>query len=52
MMDIHEEETHTKGINNLVNNAIGENFPNLGKEATSRYRRLSEHQTGILYLKH
>jgi hypothetical protein len=38
------EETKTKGIGNLFNRIIAENFPNLEKELF-RYRKLTEHQT-------
>jgi hypothetical protein len=39
-----EEEIQTKGIGNLFNKITAENFPNL-ERGTSRYRKLTEHQT-------
>jgi hypothetical protein len=45
-MDIEEgEEMQTKFIGNLFNNIIVENFPTLRKGGSSRFRRLTEHQT-------
>jgi hypothetical protein len=38
-----EDRRETKGIDNLYNRIIAENFPNLKKE--SRCRKLIEHQT-------
>jgi hypothetical protein len=38
------EEIQTKGINNIFNRIIAENFPKLKKESP-RYRNLTEHQT-------
>jgi hypothetical protein len=62
IMGIEEgEEIQAKGIDNLFNNIIAENFPNLEKGKDIENRRLSECQTGrvrkaetldILKLKH
>jgi hypothetical protein len=38
------EEIQTKGIDNLFNRIIAENFPNLEKES-ARCRKRTEHQT-------
>jgi hypothetical protein len=37
------EEKETKGIDNLFNRIIAENFPNFEKESP-RHRKLTEHQ--------
>jgi hypothetical protein len=39
-------EVQDVGIENIFNKTISENFPNLEKERTIQYRRLSEHQIG------
>jgi hypothetical protein len=61
IMDTEEGEAiQAKGICNLFNKIIAENFPNLQKEMHIRYRKPPEHQTDmtkleplhdILYLK-
>jgi hypothetical protein len=61
-MTIEEgEDMQAKGIENTFNKLIAENFSNLKKEGSYRYRRHSGHQTdksrkeplqGILQLKH
>jgi hypothetical protein len=43
-MGLEEEEIQTKGINNLFNRIIAENFPNLKRESY-RCRKITEHQT-------
>jgi hypothetical protein len=39
------EEIQTKGIDNLFNRIIAENFPNLEKERITQVWKLTEHQT-------
>jgi hypothetical protein len=46
-MGIKEEEVQTKGIHNIVNKIITENFPNLRKGCPFRYRKPPGHQTDM-----
>jgi hypothetical protein len=48
IMGVKGEAIETKGINNLFNSIIAENIPFSRKGGASRYRRLSEHQIGII----
>jgi hypothetical protein len=48
IMGIEEgEELQTKGIHNIFNKIITENFPNLEKTMPFRYRNPSGHQTDL-----
>jgi hypothetical protein len=38
------EETQTKGLDNVFNKTRAENFPDLDKRGSSRYRRLSKYK--------
>jgi hypothetical protein len=42
------EEVQTKGIHNIFNKIIAENFPNLKKELPFRYRKPPGHQTDMI----
>jgi hypothetical protein len=46
-MGIEEEEVPTKGIYNIVNKIITENFPNLEKSCLLRYKKPPRHQTHL-----
>jgi hypothetical protein len=47
-MGIEErEEVQDKGIHNIFNKIITENFPNLEKVCPFRYRKPPEHQTDL-----
>jgi chromosome segregation ATPase len=48
IMGIEEgEEVQAKGIHNIVNKIITENFQTCTKQCTFRYRKPSGHQTGL-----
>jgi hypothetical protein len=48
IMGIEErEEVQDKGIHNIFNKIITENFPNLEKVCPFRYRKPPEHQTDL-----
>jgi hypothetical protein len=48
IMGIEEgEEVQAKGIHNICNKIITENFPTLEKLCPLRYRKPSEHQTDL-----
>jgi hypothetical protein len=45
IMGTEEEEVQAKGIRNIFNKIVTENFPNLEKTMPSKYREPPEHQT-------
>jgi chromosome segregation ATPase len=47
IMGIEEEEMQAKGMHNIINKIITENFPNLEKTMPIQYRRPPEHQTHL-----
>jgi hypothetical protein len=47
IMGIEEEEVQAKGIRNIFNKMITENFPNLEKVLHIQYRNSPEHQTNL-----
>jgi hypothetical protein len=46
-MGIEEGEVQAKGICNIFNKIITENFPNLKKTMPFSYRKLAGHQTDL-----
>jgi hypothetical protein len=44
-MGIEEEEVQTKGLENIVNKIIAENFPNLGKDMVIHVQEVLGNQT-------
>jgi hypothetical protein len=51
IMDIEEgKEVQAKGMHNIFNKIITENFPNLEKTMPNRYRKPPEYQTDLTKL--
>jgi hypothetical protein len=46
-MGIEKEEVQAKGILNIFNKIVAENFPNLEKELAIQCRKPPEHQTDL-----
>jgi hypothetical protein len=46
-MGMEAEEMQAKGICNIFNKIIAENFPNIKKELSIRYRKPPGHQTDL-----